>query len=201
MDTNYISKNTDARIEYYETISSTSVRAKEIAEHVSKNEYNNEIVESRNLEEVNLIIAENQTKGKGTNGRVWFSNKNENILMTMIIYPQESIEELNGITYKIAEMIKFAIKDLYGIDLNIKLPNDLLLNNKKICGILTESSIQGEKVKYIIIGIGFNVNQIDFNDEIKEIATSLKREFRDREYAREEIIVKIYNNVKSLFRK
>lgn len=201
MDTNYISKNTGARIEYYETISSTSVRAKEIAEHVSKNEYNNEIVESRNLEEVNLIIAENQTKGKGTNGRVWFSNKNENILMSMIIYPQESIEELNGITYKIAEMIKLAIKELYGIDLNIKLPNDLLLNNKKICGILTESSIQGEKVKYIIIGIGFNVNQIDFNDEIKEIATSLKREFRDREYAREEIIVKIYNNVKSLFRK
>ena len=163
--------------------------------------YNNKTIEKKNLSEISLIIAENQTKGKGTNGRIWYSNKQENILMTMIMYPNNLIEELNGITYKIAEMIKSAIKDLYNINLDIKLPNDLLLNNKKICGILTESVIQGEKVKYIIIGIGFNVNQNDFNNEIKDIATSLKKEFIDKEYVREEIIVKIYNNVKSLFKK
>lgn len=204
MDTNYISKNTDAVIEYYETINSTSERAKEIAELVSRKINKNVIIEKPNLDkklnEVNLIIAESQTKGKGTNGRVWISNINENILMTMIFYPKNTIKELDGITYKIAEMIKLAIKDLYNIELTIKLPNDLLLNGKKICGILTESSIQRNDIKYLLVGIGFNVHQIDFNDEIKDIATSLNKEYLEKKYTREEIIVKIYNNVRSLFR-
>ena len=106
--------------------------------------------------------------------------------------------ELQGITYSIAEMIKAAIKDLYDISLDIKLPNDLLLNEKKICGILTESSIQNNKVKYLLIGIGFNVNQLEFSNEIINIATSLKKENKDKAFSREEIIVKIINNVKSL---
>lgn len=189
MDINYIEKNTDSLIEYFETIDSTNERAKKIAEDLKQK--NNKI---------NLVIAENQLAGKGTKGRVWLSNKGENILMTIIFYPENLLEELDGITYKIAEMIKHAIKDLYNISLDIKFPNDLLLNNKKVCGILTESSIMKNRVNYLLIGIGFNVNQVDFPEVLNEIATSLKKENLLDDYKREDIIIKIYNNIKSLIK-
>lgn len=223
MNIEYIEKNTDSKIEYYKEIDSTSNRAKDIAEQVIENlediknigfaENKNRILnqneilnqnkilnqnEMLNQNKINLVISEKQTNGKGTKGRVWQSNEAENILMTMIFYPQNSIEELNGITYKIAEMIQSAIQELYEIKLDIKLPNDLLLNGKKICGILTESSIQNQKVKYLLIGVGFDVNQVEFPEELSEIATSLKREYPNREFGREEIVVKIFNNVKSM---
>ena len=192
MDIKRIEKNTDVKIEYYESITSTSERAKEISEETYKNE--------EQLKETKVVVAENQTKGKGTNGRKWHSSSEENILMTLIFYPQKTIKELQGITYAIAEMIRDAIKDLYDISLNIKLPNDLLLNDKKICGILTESSIKNDKVNYLLIGIGFNVNQKEFPEEIENIATSLKREYKEREFSREEIIIKVINNIKSLMK-
>lgn len=190
MNIKYIEKNTDAKVEYYNEISSTNDCAKEIAEE--------NVRANNDLKEIQVVLAENQTKGKGTNGRIWLSDYGENILMTMIFYPKNSIKELYGITYSIAEMIKYAIKDLYDVSLDIKLPNDLLLNGKKICGILTESSIQNDKINYLLIGIGFNVNQINFCDKISDIATSLKKENKEKEFSREEIIVKIINNIKSL---
>lgn len=186
MNIEYIEKNTDAIIEFYETITSTSERAKKIVENGN--------------EKTSLVITENQTNGKGTNGRMWLSNKGENILMTLIFYPNNSLEELDGITYKIAEMIKLAIKDLYNISLEIKLPNDLLLNKKKICGILTETATIENKLKYLIIGIGLNVFQTVFDEEIANIATSLEKEYPNTLYKREDIIIKIFNNIKSLFK-
>lgn len=203
MNISYIEKNTDCKIEYYDEITSTNERAKEIAEKVLLQEKEDTIIQKRNLgkniEEVQAIIAENQTQGKGTNGRVWLSHSGENILMTLLFYPRKTILELKNITYQIAEMIQSALQDLYDIPLTIKLPNDLLLHEKKICGILTESSIQNGKVNYLLVGIGFNVNQMRFPEELEEIATSLKREYPEKEWEREEIIVKMMNNIKSLF--
>jgi len=173
------------KVEYHETIGSTSERAKEIA---LKN----------NCENIQVVISELQTHGKGTKGRIWYSNPEKNILMTLIFYPQNTIEELQRITYSIAQMIQSAIQDLYDISLDIKLPNDLMLNGKKVCGILTESSIQNRRVNYLLIGIGLNINQMEFPEELQEIATSLKKEFSNVEFEREEIIVKIINRVKSL---
>ena len=69
-----------------------------------------------------------------------------------------------------------------------------MLNNKKICGILTEISTMGEKINYLIISIGFNVNEDNFSTEIKDIATSLKNEFK-RDFKREEIIIKFLENL------
>ena len=83
--------------------------------------------------------------------------------------------------------MKNAIKTLYKIDLVIKVPNDLILNGKKICGILTESATYNDKVEYLIIGVGFNVNEVVFTSEIADTATSLKREF-GKNFNREEII-------------
>lgn len=140
-----------------------------------------------------IIIADVQTKGKGTHGRTWHT-KDDNIAMTIILKPEIKIKKLEGFTVEIAKNIQKTIKDLYNINLEIKLPNDLLLNNKKICGILTEATTIKENVKEIFIGIGFNVNENEFADEIVDIATSLYKE-TNHAYCREDIICKIIENI------
>lgn len=183
MDINKIIEKTNSKdliknIKYYEEIDSTHIKAKKISE--SKQE--------------TVLIAERQTAGIGTKGRKWNTGESKNIAMSILTYPKCSIEKLDGLTIDVAQIIKKVIFDLYGYNLKIKMPNDLILNNKKICGILTEINTIGEKINFLIISIGFNVNEDDFPKEIEEIATSLKKEFR-KEFSREEIIAKILEEV------
>lgn len=96
--------------------------------------------------------------------------------------------------------MKKTIYDLFEIRLDIKEPNDLILNGKKISGILTEINTIGEKINYLLISIGFNVNEEDFSDELKDIATSLKMEF-GKNFSREEIIVSFIGNLEILLNK
>ena len=110
--------------------------------------------------------------------------------MTILLKKEWQVNELEGLTIKIAEAIQRGIKELLSVSLIIKKPNDLFLNGKKICGILTECSSTHHKVNYILIGIGFNVNEETFEGNLSDIATSLKKECR-REFKREEIVIKI----------
>ena len=80
-------------------------------------------------------------------------------------------------TVKIAENIVNVFKDLYDIELDIKYPNDIYCNGKKLGGILTETKVQDGLVRCVVIGIGINTNQTEFADEIKEVATSVRCEF------------------------
>ena len=172
--TKYIGKN----VIYFNEIDSTQTEAKRNVEQYSDG---------------TVIIADVQTAGKGTHGRIWHT-RTDNIAMTIILKPQLTIQQLDGFTVEIAKNIMQAIKDLYGINLEIKLPNDLLLNKKKICGILTEVVSIKEKVKDIFIGIGFNVNEKAFQNDIESIATSLYQETK-QEYSKEDIICKIIENI------
>lgn len=175
-------KEIGKKLEYFEEIDSTHKYAKKIA--------------FKNKENGKIIIADMQTAGIGTKGRSWYSGKAKNIAMSIILKPKTTIKQLEGLTIKIANCMKKSIYELYGFKLQIKEPNDLILNNKKICGILTEISTMGEKINYLIISIGFNVNEDNFSTEIKDIATSLKREFK-REFKREEIIIKFIENLEN----
>lgn len=177
-------KRIGKRIIYFEKLESTQDYAKKIAKE-------------DNLDGT-IVITDMQTRGKGTKQRSWYTNKNTNITMSIIIKKNLNLSNLQGITVKIAECMKKTIKKLYNIDITIKEPNDLLLNNKKISGILTESSIIGEKIEYLIIGIGFNVNEENFNEEIKDIATSLKKELK-KDFSREEIIIRFIEELELLF--
>lgn len=163
------------KVTYYEQINSTQEKARKMI--------------CENIENGSLIIADSQTEGIGTKGRSWYSGISKNILMTIVIYPNCNIQNLSGLTVQIAKSMKDTIKELYDIELNIKEPNDLMLNNKKIAGILTQSATYKEFAKYILIGIGFNVNETNFSDETVNIATSLKKEYL-RDFEREEIIVR-----------
>lgn len=170
-NTKYLGKN----IVYYESISSTQDEAKKI---VKDNPING-----------TLVITDEQTKGKGTKGRTWYSSKGNNITMTIILTPNCKLNALDGITIKIAEVMVNIIDELFNIKLQIKEPNDLILNNKKIAGILTESKTLHDEVKQLIIGIGFDVNETNFNEGTKNIATSLKKEY-GKDFCIEDIIIK-----------
>lgn len=159
---------------YFEEIDSTQIKAKELAE-------------SKEIENGSIIITDNQTNGIGTHDRKWYTSKAKNLTFTMVIYPKCSVQKLNTLTYDIATIITNTIKKLYGYGLGIKKPNDIVYNGKKMGGILTQITTSGTKIKYLLIGIGFNVNQTEFNDELKDIATSMNKEF-EKEFNREEIL-------------
>lgn len=162
---------------YKEEISSTQDEAKRLIDELPDGSY---------------IVTDKQTKGKGTHGRVWYDQGYENICGTFVLKPNCNISKLENLTILIAECMVEAINNLYKINLQIKYPNDIMCNSKKIAGILTESVTNNEIVKCIYIGIGMNVNQITFDDEIKEIATSLKNEYKN-EFSRENIISEFFN--------
>lgn len=124
-----------------------------------------------------IVIADIQTKGKGTHGRVWHTDERNNIAFSFFIKMNCNIKILEGITIKTAQIIVDIFKTKYGISIQIKKPNDIIYKNKKIGGILTETKVIKEKVKYLVVGIGINTSKQNFTNDIKEIATSIKKEF------------------------
>ncbi len=118
LNTQILGKN----VIYYENIDSTQLKAKEIKD-IMKNG--------------TIIIANSQTAGIGTHERTWYMGEGENIAFTLILKPQCNIAKISNITMTIAECMVDAIKKLYNKQLNIKLPNDLMCNGKKVGGILT----------------------------------------------------------------
>lgn len=113
----------------------------------------------------------------GTHGRKWYTDENNNIAFSFLIEANCEIERLEGITLEIAETIVEVFKKLYNISLGIKFPNDIVYQDKKLGGILTETKLCGNIVKYVVIGIGINTSQEKFDEEIINIASSIKNEF------------------------
>ena len=124
-----------------------------------------------------LIMAGIQENGIGTHGRIWHTDQDNNIAFSFLIKTQCNINKLDGLTLRIAGIIVDIFKEKYGINLNIKKPNDIVYNKKKIGGILTETMITNEIAKAIVVGIGINTSQKDFSEDIKETASSIKKEF------------------------
>lgn len=159
------------------------------------------LIENSKVTNGDIVIADIQTKGKGTHGRVWHTDEKRNIAFSIYVNLNCSIHQIEGITIDIAKIIIGVFKTKYKINLYIKEPNDIMFNNKKIGGILTQSKVIAEKVKYIVVGIGINTNKEKFSDDIKDIATSIKKEF-NIEISREEFIVEFCNQFEQmLFKK
>lgn len=152
------------KVFYYEQIDSTQ---KEIWRRVANNEIDNGT----------LIVADTQSSGIGTHGRIWYTEKANNIAFSLVLFPNCNIDKLNNLTFEIAEIWTNVFKDLYGIELDIKLPNDLMIKGKKVGGILTETKLQGSDVKDLVIGVGINTNQKELSSKIRDISTSIRNEF------------------------
>ena len=144
-----------------------------------------------------LIMADTQTKGQGTHGRIWHTDEPNNIAFSFLIRTNCEIQKTKNLTIEIANIIVEIFSEKYGINLNIKEPNDIVFKGKKIGGILTQSKVVGEKIKCLVIGIGINTVQEKFAEEIKDIATSIKKEFKI-EIDRNQFIAEFCNKFESL---
>ncbi len=122
-----------------------------------------------------VVVAGKQTRGKGQRGRRWLAPAGTSLLMTIIARPGCDPERLTRIPELVGEYVSAAIERVTGVEPDVKLPNDLMVNDRKLAGILCHSSIEGQKVRYVLIGIGINVN-IDRSDLPLPTATSLQIE-------------------------
>jgi BirA family biotin operon repressor/biotin-[acetyl-CoA-carboxylase] ligase len=124
------------------------------------------------------VISKQQNSGKGRMGRIWESPDKKGLYMSIILKPEGRVSGIKLITLMASLAVCKAINELYSINAYIKWPNDILVNSKKICGILTEAEIIGEvdTISHIILGIGVNVYQekADFPEDIRQKATSIK---------------------------
>ena len=171
-------------IYYFNSIDSTNKKAKEVAQ---------------DEQEGTVIIAEEQTAGKGRMGRSWVSPKGKGIWMSLILKPTMEPMKVPKLTLIGAAAVHKALENMK-IKAQVKWPNDVLIDGKKICGILTEMSGELNMVNYVIMGIGINVNldEKDIPDQLKDKATSLKIS-TGKEINRKELTANILNEFEKLY--
>lgn len=177
LDTEFIGKN----IIHFDTIDSTN----DYAKHIAVDE-----------KDGTIIISEEQTKGKGRLGRQWHSKASEGIWMSIILKPEITPYKAPFITLVAGASIVKALNKL-GVNASIKWPNDIIVNDKKICGILTELSAEIERVNYVVLGMGINVKTMEFDSEICDVATSLYKE--GYEVSRVDIVKNILTEFEVLY--
>ncbi len=122
------------------------------------------------------VVAEEQTAGRGRFGRVWYSEKSSGIYVSVLLRPPLAPGAAPALTLMAGVAAQAAVERPTGLVTDIRWPNDLLLNNKKLCGILTEMSAEVDRLHAVVIGIGINVNHREIPDELRSIATSLRLE-------------------------
>lgn len=160
---------------YYKVTDSTNLRAKELGREGTHG---------------TLILAERQTAGRGRRGRTWESDEEENVYMSLYLRPEFSPEKVAMLTLVMAYSVEEVLRRKWKIEAQIKWPNDLVLNKKKICGILTEMTMEGRKIQSVVIGVGINLGNQEFPEELKESATSIWME-TGKHISREDLVDEI----------
>lgn len=181
LNTEFMGRN----IIHFDELDSTNSYAKKIADTLEG--------------EGHVIITEKQLNGRGRLGRQWVSQNSNGIWMSIILRPRLSIFQVSKITQVVAAAVNLAFTNL-DINTQIKWPNDLIINDKKVCGILTELNSEINTINYVVVGIGINVNNNieDFPEELKGIATSVKIE-TSKGLERNILVAEILNNFEKLY--
>lgn len=141
------------------------------------------IIAANGAKDGTLIVAEKQNAGRGRLGRGWSSASGKGIWMSLLLRPKIEPQKAQIITLAAAVAIVKALYPLLGDMAKVKWPNDVLVNGKKICGILTEMSCELENINYLVLGIGLNVNhrEEDFPEELRITASSVIRAMKEKE--------------------
>ena len=145
-----------------------------------------------------VAVAEIQTAGKGRRGKGWQSPKGTGIWMSMLLTPNITPPEAPVLTLLAGLAVCRAVRQQTGLTAMIKWPNDILISNKKICGILTELYAEMDSVHFVITGIGINVNTEVFPEELQKTATSLKIE-KGETISRKNIIMAVIEEFEKIY--
>lgn len=175
---------------YPETLAACELMSRSNTEWAGKRVYFREETDSTNedarflaeegMPHGSLVIAETQLQGKGRRGRSWSSPKGKNIYMSLLMRPSFPINQASMLTLVMAVSIADTLNQLYDMEVKIKWPNDVLINKKKVCGILTELHTHSDGTYSVVAGVGINVNQKEFPEELADKATSLLLERQDQ---------------------
>lgn len=149
-------------VSFYDTVNSTNLRAKLDADNGAP--------------EGALVVADMQTAGRGRRGRTWSSPAGLNVYFTLILKPQYVPDKASMVTLVMALAVAEGIRETCGVEAGIKWPNDIVANGKKVCGILTEMSVERDFIHHVVIGVGINVGLQEFAPELAATATSLQAE-------------------------
>lgn len=127
-----------------------------------------------------VYCADRQTAGKGRRGRSWLSESEENLYFTILLRPKLPTEKVTMLTLVMAYAVALAVEKVTGLQAGIKWPNDIVVNDKKVCGILSEMKVEKQKPAYCVIGVGMNIGRTQFPEELREKATSLWTEMMNK---------------------
>lgn len=158
LDTVFMGK----QLYFYETVDSTQFEAKKLV--------NEEAIEGT------VVISDEQQIGKGRLNRLWDSQKGQGIWMSLIVKPDIPLAKAPQFTFIASLAIVSAIEKITKLTPQIKWPNDIYIGKRKVCGVLTEMQAEADRIQALILGIGINVNQVSFPDELALKATSLQME-------------------------
>jgi BirA family biotin operon repressor/biotin-[acetyl-CoA-carboxylase] ligase len=147
-----------------------------------------------------LVIAEEQTAGRGRRGRQWFSPPRSGVWMSLILRPKLPMAHAAQITLVAAVALAKALSRVTGVQAGIKWPNDILFGKRKCCGILTEMHAEFDQIHHLVVGIGINVNvpQEAFPAELQEIATSLQG-MRGERVSRAKVVQAVLEELEPLY--
>ena len=146
----------------------------------------------REFDDLTFVSTSYQSAGKGRLGRRWSAHKGENLLFSIAIKNRPMIDSGPFLSLVAAVAVTSALEEEYGVHASIKWPNDVWLNGRKLCGILSTMSCMATKTEYAVIGIGINVNMREFPEDIP--GTSLAQE-TDHEFSRAEILASVLNAI------
>ncbi|UCC33517.1 MAG: biotin--[acetyl-CoA-carboxylase] ligase [Candidatus Bathyarchaeota archaeon] len=174
------------RIQHFTEATSTNDIAKKLA--------------SKGAEEGTVVISETQTLGRGRLSRRWASPRG-GIWLSTVLRPQIKPKEAPKLTLVAAVVVAQTIKEIFGLNAEIKWPNDVLIKGRKVCGILTETSIKGETIDFAVVGIGINANtSLDsFPERLRGTLTSLKKELGE-EIDREDFLRALFEKLEHYYR-
>ena len=156
-----------------------------------------ESLASSGAPEGTVVIAEELRRGRGRLGRKWYAPRG-GIWMSIVFRPRY-IEQMHLISIAMGVAVAKTLRSLFNIDAKVKWPNDVVIDDKKVCGILVEGKAEADKIHYIIVGIGINVNN-DLPEELRGYATTVK-EVLGKEAPRTPIILSLLRNIDDIYYK
>lgn len=163
-------------VTFYEAVGSTNLQAKLDAE----NGYGQGA----------LVVADMQTAGRGRRGRTWNSPAGTNVYFTLILKPEYRPGLASMVTLVMALAVAEGIRSTCGVDAGIKWPNDIVVDGRKVCGMLTEMSVERDYIHHVVVGVGINVGLQEFSPEIAATAVSLEQ-VCGKKVSRAELVVNV----------